>query len=162
MNKDAMVLEQWAMDWCEKHFSRQCVGLSSDQLDELVDHIVSAALVNRAEGVSLDDAFSHALKQFGEPDSVSRQLRAGLPLHRRVLAAECGPQHGASPVTSVGIALVFAALILMSAWWLKEARIYDWVFALLILGWFVTSTWLGGSRAVAAAEWRWLKNRFFR
>lgn len=62
-------VEKWAAEAVRKD------SRLTEHIDELTDHVLSAAEASIADGVEPSAAFHQAVQQFGEPTAVARQYR---------------------------------------------------------------------------------------
>lgn len=163
-------LEALVSAWIQEQTS--CLGTaSSDRLEELHDHLMCAAEERVGQGVEPEEAVRLAVAQFGSSQQIKQQLGLERTAFRRWLwscrsgtnCAQPGrPQSPERDQHLVGVSLLFAATLLVTAWLSRDARTYALVSTTLIGLWVVLAARQGGTREAARAEWRWLKRKFGR
>ncbi len=148
--------------WCEEHLGAVGSSVSEERLDELKDHLACVAEAQIEQGATAGDAMAYAAEQFGDAREVRDQLASTLPVFRRWLARIHCKSASVSPPQekkTVLMSLVFAAVLLISAWLAKDSQSHAFISTVIIAVWVVLTSRQGGTREAARAEWRWLKRK---
>lgn len=154
-------LEQQVASWLQKHVVGQCSSVSEERIEELQDHLMCVAEAAMSDGHSAEEALRIALEQFGSAEHVREQVQLKQSAFRRWLSlVHCGrTDTRASDTKLVTLSLVFAAALLVIAWFSQGDKAYAFLSTSLIAVWVVIAARQGGTRAAAQAEWRWIKRK---
>lgn len=91
--------ERAVTEWAQRVSQR--IPALAPQMDEIVDHLLTAIEDRIGDGATAEEAFNSTIAAFGEPADVSREFKR----HVRALA-----------MAQITAALVWATAIVASAW----------------------------------------------
>lgn len=160
-------LEKSVDQWCRATASR-CSD--SDRIAELKDHVHSQIELLQGNGLSAEEAFLEATRQFGEQIALQREFAKNQNMIERLCAFEASiaNRRKVSRKTTrrlaVAHALLFAGAMLISSALLtgRDDNVAATMLYILIALWFSTQLFIPGMYGSSTSEWACMKRRFKR
>jgi hypothetical protein len=139
-------LDQEIDAWCRRVAEGQCG--TEQKVEELRDHLISDIERLMAEGSSEEDAFHAATSRMGSVRELSSEYRKNNSLLATLAHAgtgtatnegDTGMSAGKLAMIMIVQSLVWAAVMLASAWALKGTDFHQEVSTFLMAGWFAST-----------------------
>lgn len=149
-------------EWCQRVVRH---GIwEAERVDELKDHLYCLIEAELGAGKTEAQAFERATQALGYPESDSARNVE----HTRVIGRVCrmlarleGRPNVDSPLL-ITHAIIWASVMLASAWILRGEQAGDDVLWILFMGWLASYFTIDGTKRSAKQEWACLKRKFTR